>query len=269
MSGTIDDLPPIREQLAGFGLMAKKSFGQHFLLDLNLTGRIARAAGDLTEGTCIEIGPGPGGLTRAMLSAGAGQVIVVEKDARFQPLLNQIADAADGRMKILDGDALKVPLHELGAAPRRIIANLPYNISTPLLIAMLRHIGSYESLTLMFQKEVAQRIAAPPGSEAYGRLSVMAQWLCDAHIPFDVPARAFTPPPKVDSAIIRLVPKPSPPDAETFAKMEATVARAFNQRRKMIRSSLKGSDFEAAGIDPTSRPEQLTINDFLKLAGIA
>lgn len=265
MTGMLEDLPPIREQLAQHGLMARKSFGQHFLLDLNLTGRIARAAGDLHQGSCIEIGPGPGGLTRALLAAGAADVIVIEKDLRFRPILDDIASCCPGRLQVIEADALKTPMHELGTAPRRVIANLPYNISTPLLISWLRHIADFSSLTLMFQKEVAQRIAAAPGSGSYGRLSVMTQWLCNAEILFDVPARAFTPPPKVDSAIIQLHPKDNPPDAGTFARMEQTVARAFNQRRKMVRSSLKGYDFETAGIDPTARAEQLTVDDFLRL----
>lgn len=269
MSSQLDDLPPIREQLARYGLLAKKSFGQHFLLDLNLTGRIARAAGNLSEGSCVEIGPGPGGLTRALLAAGAAEVIVVEKDLRFRPVLDEIGACCPGRLKIIEADALKTRTHELGTAPRRVIANLPYNISTPLLIGWLRQIADFESLTLMFQKEVAQRIAAAPGSGNYGRLSVMTQWLCHAEILFDVPARAFTPPPKVDSAIIQLHPKENPPDAATFARMEQTVARAFNQRRKMVRSSLKGYDFEAADIDPTVRAEQLSVDDFLRLSRVS
>ncbi|MEQ8708059.1 MAG: 16S rRNA (adenine(1518)-N(6)/adenine(1519)-N(6))-dimethyltransferase RsmA [Rhodospirillales bacterium] len=269
MTVRLDDLPPIREQLAMHGLLARKSFGQHFLLDLNLTGRIARAAGDLQQGSCIEIGPGPGGLTRALLAAGAADVVVVEKDLRFRPILEDVGACCPGRLQIIEGDALKTATHELGAAPRRVIANLPYNISTPLLIGWLRHIDRFDSLTLMFQKEVAQRIAAPPGSGNYGRLSVMTQWLCHTEILFDVPARAFTPPPKVDSAIIQLHPKDNPPDAETFLKMEQTVARAFNQRRKMVRSSLKGYDLDAAGIDPTARAEQLTVDDFLRLSRTA
>jgi 16S rRNA (adenine1518-N6/adenine1519-N6)-dimethyltransferase len=261
-------LPPIREQLAQHGLLARKSFGQHFLLDLNLTGRIARAAGDLTRGTCIEIGPGPGGLTRALLANGAAEVIAVEKDTRFRPLLDEVADACAGRFSVVEGDALKIDVASLGTAPRRIVANLPYNISTPLLIGWLRNIGAFESLTLMFQKEVAVRIASGPGSSDYGRLSVMTQWLCEAEVLFDIPARAFTPPPKVDSAVIRLTPRPSPPDRATFAKVESIVSRAFNQRRKMLRSSLKGCDFEAAGIDPTRRAEELGVADFLRLADV-
>lgn len=268
MSDALAALPPIREQLAQHDLLARKSFGQHFLLDLNLTGRIARAAGDLTQGTCIEIGPGPGGLTRALLAAGAAEVIAVEKDTRFRPLLDEIAAACPGRLSVIEADALKTDTASLGSSPRRVIANLPYNISTPLLIGWLRNIAAFESLTLMFQKEVAVRIAAGPGTSDYGRLSVMTQWLCEADILFDIPARAFTPPPKVDSAVIRLTPRPGLPDRETFARVEGIVARAFNQRRKMLRSSLKGCDFEAAGIDPTRRAEELSVAEFLRLAGV-
>ncbi len=230
---TGDSLPPLREVIAHYGLSARKSLGQHFLLDLNLTGRIARAAGDLSKGSVIEVGPGPGGLTRALLSHGATDVIAIERDARCIDVAHEIAAAYPGCLSIIEADALDVDVAALGQAPRRIIANLPYNISTVLLLAWLRRIDCFSDLILMFQKEVVDRLAAAPGSGAYGRLSVIVQWLCEVRPLFDIGARAFTPPPRVDSTVVRLTPRSSPLASARFETMERVTAAAFGQRRKM------------------------------------
>jgi 16S rRNA (adenine1518-N6/adenine1519-N6)-dimethyltransferase len=272
-----DPLPPLREVIAAHGLSARKHLGQNFLLDLNLTGRIARAAGDLAAGTCIEIGPGPGGLTRALLANGAGRVIAIERDERTRPVLQEIAAAWPGRLEVVEGDALAVPVHALGEAPRRIVANLPYNVATPLLIAWLRHIACFQTLILMFQKEVVDRLAARPRSKDFGRLSVITQWLCTVEPLFDVNPRAFTPPPKVTSTVVRLTPRPVPLAPATFASLERVTAAAFNQRRKMLRASLKplaatladvsAEDLcRAAGLPPTARAEELGVEDFCILS---
>ncbi|HEY1752535.1 MAG TPA: 16S rRNA (adenine(1518)-N(6)/adenine(1519)-N(6))-dimethyltransferase RsmA [Caulobacteraceae bacterium] len=264
----LDGLPPLRESLAAAGLTARKSFGQHFLLDLNVTRKIARLAGPLQDQTVIEVGPGPGGLTRALLEAGA-RVVAIEKDARFIPLLAELADRAGGLLTVLEADALAVDPASLPAgAP--IVANLPYNVATPLLVGWLTGPLRPRAMTLMFQKEVAERIAAPPGSKTYGRLSVLAQALADAEIVMELPARAFTPPPKVASAVVRLVPRPDrPPEPLTLALQRVTAA-AFGQRRKMLRSSLKPLGGEvlcaAVGVAPTARAEELTVAQFLALA---
>jgi 16S rRNA (adenine1518-N6/adenine1519-N6)-dimethyltransferase len=265
------DLPPLRDVIARHGLMADKSLGQHFLLDINLCARIVRAAGDVTRGTTIEIGPGPGGLTRALLAAGA-QVIAIEKDARCGALLGELAAAYPGKLEIIPGDALKIDAATLGGTPRRIVANLPYNVATELLFAWLENITAFESLTLMFQREVALRIAAEPGTKAYGRVSIMAQWLCEVALAFDVNPRAFTPPPQVDSTIVTLRPRPAPLAPANRATLARVTAAAFGQRRKMLRQSLKslGSDpialCESVGIDPTARAETLTVVQFCALA---
>jgi 16S rRNA (adenine1518-N6/adenine1519-N6)-dimethyltransferase len=264
-------LPPLREVIAQHDLLAKKSLGQHFLLDLNLTGRIARAAGDLSVGTIIEIGPGPGGLTRALLEAGAKRLIVIERDDRCLAALAEIAEAYPGRLEIIAGDALKTDCSLLGEAPRRIVSNLPYNISTVLLINWLRQAAAFESLTLMFQKEVADRILARAGEEAYGRLSVITQWRCQGQKLFDIGRRAFTPPPKVDSTVIGLIPREKPLSPVPMEVLERVTAAAFGQRRKMLRSSLKSlgnaEDLLAkAGINPTSRAEEIPVEGFCKLA---
>ena len=265
-------LPPLRELIARHGLAADKRLGQHFLLDLNLTGKIARAAGPLAAGTTIEIGPGPGGLTRALLLAGAGLVIAIERDARCLALLGELEPAAAGRLQVIAGDALAIDEAALGAAPRRIVANLPFNVGTPLLIAWLRSIGAFESLTLMFQKEVAERLAAAPGSAAYGRLSVVAQRQATVKALFEVPARAFTPPPKVDSAVVRLTPRADALSADDLAVLEQVTAAAFGQRRKMLRSSLKslGADvgrlLETAGLAATARAEEIDAAGYDRLA---
>jgi 16S rRNA (adenine1518-N6/adenine1519-N6)-dimethyltransferase len=266
-------LPPLRDIIARHGLAADKRFGQHFLLDLNLTAKIAREAGPLGSGTTIEIGPGPGGLTRALLLAGATQVIAIERDARCLALLGELEQAAAGRLSVLSGDALEIDAATLGTAPRRIVANLPYNVATPLLIAWLRDIGAFESLTLMFQKEVADRLAAAAGSAAYGRLSVVAQRQCHVKILFDLPARAFTTPPKVASSVVRFTPRADALDATALADLEAVTAAAFGQRRKMLRASLKslGTEvaplLEQAGLAGTARAEEIDDAGFDRLAG--
>jgi 16S rRNA (adenine1518-N6/adenine1519-N6)-dimethyltransferase len=270
----LEALPPLREQLEAHGLFAKKSFGQHFLLDLNVTRKIARLAGPLEGRAVLEVGPGPGGLTRALLEAGA-RVVAVEKDARFLPLLAELAEAADGRLSVVHNDALKsdddalLTAHAPGL-PRRIVANLPYNVGTPLLIKWLTGTLELEAMALMFQKEVAQRIAAGVGDDAYGRLAVIAQAVCRAEIVMDLPARAFTPPPKVDSAVAKLTPLPERPSRERLAALERITAAAFGQRRKMLRSSLKTLGGEAlcaaAGIEPQARAEEIGVDGFLALA---
>ncbi len=267
---TADTLPPLRDVIARHGLIAKKSLGQHFLLDLNLTARIARSAGDLTRGTTIEIGPGPGGLTRALLAEGA-EVVAVEKDARCRDILAELAAAYPGRLVIIEADALEVDPAALGDSPRRIVANLPYNIGTELLLRWLRNASAFESFTLMFQTEVAARIAAPADTRAFGRLSVIAQWLCETETLFHVNPRAFTPPPQVQSTVVRMTPRSNPIPARR-ATLERVTAAAFGQRRKMLRQSLRAvtADTEglcrATGVDPTARAETLSIEQFCALA---
>jgi 16S rRNA (adenine1518-N6/adenine1519-N6)-dimethyltransferase len=265
-------LPPLRDVIASHGLTARKALGQHFLFDMNLTGRIARAAGDLSVGTVIEIGPGPGGLTRALLEAGARHVIAIERDDRAIAIQAEIAAAYPGRLEVIAGDALGIDAAVLGTEPRRIVANLPYNISTTLLLGWLGKIDAFESLTLMFQKEVVDRLAAPPGSADYGRLTVITQWLCAVRPLFNIDRRAFTPPPSVTSTVVRLEPRPAPLAPAGFATLERVTAAAFGQRRKMLRSSLKalGGDtaalLAAAGLDPTLRAEALPVEAFCALA---
>lgn len=270
----IDDLPPLRDVIARHGLAAIKGLGQNFLLDLNLTSRIARAAGPLEGRTVIEVGPGPGGLTRALLASGASRVIAIERDARCLPALEEIAARYPGRLEVLHGDALEVDYNRLAEGPTRIVANLPYNVATPLLVGWLRAEPwppFYESLTLMFQREVAERIVAPPRSEAYGRLGVLAGWRSEARILFNVPPSAFTPPPKVMSSVVGLIPRPAPL-AVAPAMLERVVAAAFGQRRKMLRQSLRSLGLDpapllaAAQIDPTQRAEEIDIARFVALA---
>ncbi|MDP1618330.1 16S rRNA (adenine(1518)-N(6)/adenine(1519)-N(6))-dimethyltransferase RsmA [Phenylobacterium sp.] len=267
----LTDLPPLRQSLEAHGLMADKGLGQHFLLDLNITRKIARLAGPLDGLTVIEVGPGPGGLTRALLEAGA-HVTVIEKDERFLPLLNELSEVSEGQLRIIMGDALKADEAALATnQPVPIVANLPYNVGTALLIKWLT--GAYRpaSMTLMFQKEVAERIVARPGDDAYGRLAVIAQATAKARIVMEAPARAFTPPPKVDSAVVRLDPHDMRPPEPLLAALERITQAAFGQRRKMLRSSLKvlggGELCEAAGIDPSRRAETLALEEFLALAG--
>jgi 16S rRNA (adenine1518-N6/adenine1519-N6)-dimethyltransferase len=267
----LEQLPPLREALAAHGLMAKKSFGQHFLLDLNITRKIARLAGFAPGDRVIEVGPGPGGLTRALLEASA-RVTAIEKDERFRPLLEELAAAAPpGALSLVFADALEVREAEIaGGAPAQVVANLPYNVGTPLLIKWLTGPWTPAAMTLMFQKEVAQRIAARPGSGAYGRLAVIAQATCEAEAVMDAPARAFTPPPKVDSAVVRLTPRADRPSPARLQGLQALTAAAFGQRRKMLRQSLKALGGEpliaAAGLDPQARAETVDVAGFLRLA---
>ena len=268
-----DKLPPLREVIAAHGLAPKKSLGQNFLFDLNLTAKIARAAGAQDGGTFYEVGPGPGGLTRALLGEGADKVIAVERDVRCLPALEEIAAAWPGKLRVISDDALE--LDEASILPQgvRIAANLPYNVGTAILIKWLTAESwppVWASLTLMFQKEVAQRITARPGTEHYGRLSVLAQWRCTAKLLFDVNRGAFVPPPSVTSSIVRLEPRAQPLAPCALADLEKITAASFGQRRKMLRQSLKALGGEAlaekAGIDPTARPEDLTIEQFAALA---
>ncbi|MBS0360545.1 MAG: 16S rRNA (adenine(1518)-N(6)/adenine(1519)-N(6))-dimethyltransferase RsmA [Proteobacteria bacterium] len=268
---TLEALPPLRDALAAHGLMAKKAFGQHFLLDLNITRKIARLA-ELPDGAMvIEVGPGPGGLTRALLEAGA-RVVAVEKDERFRPLLEDLAAAApQGALTLVFADALAADEAALaGGGPGHMVSNLPYNVGTALLIKWLTGPWTPASMTLMFQKEVAQRVVAPPDTSAYGRLAVIAQATSHAAMVMEVPARAFTPPPKVDSAVVRLTPRADRPEPARLDALQKLTAAAFGQRRKMLRASLKalGGEalIEAAGLDPQARAETVDVAGFLRLA---
>jgi 16S rRNA (adenine1518-N6/adenine1519-N6)-dimethyltransferase len=269
---SLDGLPPLREVIARHELQAKKSLGQNFLLDLNLTGKIARSAGDLSKVTVIEVGPGPGGLTRALLANGAARVVAIERDERCLAALAEVSAHYPGRLEVIAGDALKTDFTALaGSGSTKIVANLPYNIGTELLLRWLTIADwppFYQSMTLMFQREVAQRIVAAPGSDAYGRLSVLAGWRTEAKIAFDLPPQAFTPPPKVTSSVVHLVPREHPLAADVRALGRVTEA-AFGQRRKMLRQSLKGIEgtrlLEVTGIDGTRRAETLDIAEFVAL----
>lgn len=274
MSG-LDALPPLRAVIARHGLAARKALGQNFILDLNLTRRIARSAGDLAGSDIFEVGPGPGGLTRGLLMEGARHVLAVEKDARCLPALDEVAAAAPGRLTVVQGDALRVDPRTYLTPPIRIVANLPYNVGTELLVRWLTPEvwpPFWESLTLMFQREVAERIVADPGSKAYGRLAVLAQWRCDARIALTLPPAAFTPPPKVASAVVHLEARPAPRFPAPADTLQRVTAAAFNQRRKMLRAALKGlaPDIEDrladAGIAPTARAETVPIEKFCALA---
>jgi 16S rRNA (adenine1518-N6/adenine1519-N6)-dimethyltransferase len=265
-------LPPLREVIKAYGLDADKRLGQHFLLDLNLTGKIARAAGDLSGRTVFEIGPGPGGLTRALLATHAARVVAVERDPRCVAALQPLVEATGGRLTMIEADALATDLTVLAPSPCSIVANLPYNVATPLLIGWLKQISAFDSLTLMFQREVALRLVASPRTPDYGRLSVMTQWLTEPTLLFDLPPQAFTPPPKVFSSVVRLVPRSLAPDRPAFAAMERVVAAAFGQRRKMLRVALRSLVpdplplLTEAGIAPTARAEELTVPDFIRLS---
>jgi 16S rRNA (adenine1518-N6/adenine1519-N6)-dimethyltransferase len=269
-------LPPLRDVIARHALAARRSLGQHFLLDLNLTRRIARAAGDLKLGTTIEIGPGPGGLTRALLELGARHVIAIERDERAVAALRELEAAYPGRLEIVAGDALEIDATTLGAAPRRIVANLPYNISTALLVRWLTELAAdpraFESLTLMFQREVAERLVAKPRSKDYGRLSVLAQWIARIELCFNISKEAFTPPPKVTSTVVRFVPRPEPLAPARLEDLETVTAAAFGQRRKMLRASLKSLGVEvasllaAARLTETARAEEIDVEGFCALA---
>jgi len=271
----IDDLPPLREAIRRHGLSARKSLGQNFLLDLNLTARIARAGGALDGITVVEIGPGPGGLTRALIAEGAGQVIAIERDSRAIAALGEIAAHYPGRLIVIEGDALETDVvPHLDGTSARIVANLPYNIATALLVRWLAvepWPPWYDSLVLMFQREVAERIVATPGTKPYGRLAVLAGWRTEARIMFDVAPSAFVPPPKVTSSVVRLIPRAAPlPCARST--LERVTAAAFGQRRKMLRQSLRslGGDplpiLAAAGIDPAARAEEIAVEGFVALA---
>ena len=274
MSG-IDDLPPLRQVIARHDLRARKQLGQNFLLDLNLTAKIARQAGDISQCDVLEIGPGPGGLTRGLLAEGARHVLAIEKDARALPALAQIAEAYPGRLTVLHGDALEIDPLALLTPPIRIAANLPYNVGTELLIRWLtppEWPPFWQSLTLMFQKEVAQRIVARPGSKAYGRLALLAQWRADAQIVMTLPPEAFVPAPKVHSAVVQLTALPQPRFPADPAILSQVTAAAFNQRRKMLRAALRGLHpaieglLERADIAPTARAEEIDLDHFCALA---
>lgn len=272
---TFDGLPPLREVIAAHGLRAKKSLGQNFLLDLNLTARIARAAGDLTSADVLEIGPGPGGLTRGLLAEGARHVLAVEKDTRAMAALADIADHYPGRLEVVNADALEIDAAARLTAPIKVVANLPYNVGTELLVRWLtpeRWPPFWESLTLMFQKEVARRIVAEPGSKAYGRLAILAQWRTEPRIVMELPPEAFTPPPKVHSAVVHFKALPEPRFPAPADALQRLTATAFQQRRKMLRASLKGLHpeisklLESVGIPPTARAEEIDVERFCALA---
>lgn len=271
----IDGLPPLRDVITTHELSAKKSLGQNFLLDLNLTAKIARQAGDLSGSDVLEIGPGPGGLTRGLLAEGARRVLAIEKDPRCLPALAEISEAYPGKLQVINGDALAIDPLEYLTPPIKVAANLPYNVGTELLVRWLtpkQWPPYWTSLTLMFQKEVAERIVAMPGTKAYGRLAILAQWRADAEIVIELPPQAFTPPPKVSSAVVHLKALPTPRFDADAAVLSRVVAAAFNQRRKMLRASLKGTapDIEghlnAVGIPPTERAEQIGLEAFCALA---
>ena len=271
----IDDLPPLRDIIATHGLDAKKSLGQNFLLDLNLTSKIARLAGDISGHDVLEVGPGPGGLTRGILAAGARRVVALEKDPRCMPALAQISAAYPGRLDVFNADALEFDMRGQLTGPVRVVANLPYNVGTELLVRWLTPKDwppFWSSLTLMFQKEVAERIIAKPGTKAYGRLGILAQWKSTPSVVMELPPEAFTPPPKVYSAVVHLEALAAPRFPAPAGLLSSTVAMAFNQRRKMLRSSLKSAapDIETAlrdaGLKPTARAEEISLEGFCALA---
>jgi 16S rRNA (adenine1518-N6/adenine1519-N6)-dimethyltransferase len=270
-----DDLPPLRNIIVNHGLDAKKSLGQNFLLDLNLTSKIARLAGDISGHDVLEVGPGPGGLTRGLLAAGARRVVALEKDPRCMPALAQISAAYPGRLDVFNADALEFDMRGQLTGPVRVVANLPYNVGTELLVRWLTPKDwppFWSSLTLMFQKEVAERIIAKPGTKAYGRLGILAQWKSTPSVVMELPPEAFTPPPKVRSAVVHLEALAEPRFPAPAGLLSSTVAMAFNQRRKMLRSSLKSAapDIESAlrdaGLEPTARAEEISLEGFCALA---
>ena len=273
----MEKLPPLKDVISRHQLRAKKSLGQNFLLDLNLTTKIARYAGNLDQFDILEIGPGPGGLTRSLLHGGARKVVAIEKDSRCVEALKEIQVKFPGRLKLLQGDALSTNASEHLADPVRIIANLPYNIGTELLVRWLTSKtwpSFWQSMTLMFQKEVANRIVASPGSKAYGRLSVMSQWRCDTKIAFNVPATAFTPPPKVESALVHFEALKEPKFPAEVEVLEFVVSKAFNQRRKMLRGALKGyfknveEGLVSIGVLPTKRADDITVQEYCAMSQI-
>ena len=273
----MEKLPPLKDVISKHKLSAKKSLGQNFLLDLNLTSKIARYAGNLEQSDVLEIGPGPGGLTRSLLNEGARKVVAIEKDTRCIAALEEVQTQFTGKLKIVEGDALSTEVRQYLTHPVQIIANLPYNIGTELLVRWLNSTtwpSFWQSMTLMFQKEVANRIVASPGSKAYGRLSVMAQWRCNTKIAFNIPATAFTPPPKVESSIVHFEALKEPRFPAEVNKLEFVVSKAFNQRRKMLRGALKGhfknveEGLLAIGVVPTKRAENVAIQEFCLMAQI-
>ena len=273
----MDNLPPLKDIISKYEIRAKKSLGQNFLLDLNLTSKIARYAGNLKHSDVLEIGPGPGGLTRSLLNEGARQVVSIEKDNRCIAALEEIQSLFPGRLKLLKGDALSMNVTQYLTDPIKIIANLPYNIGTELLVRWLNSKNwpsFWQSMTLMFQKEVANRIVARPGSKAYGRLSVMSQWRCNTKIAFNIPATAFTPPPKVESAVVHFEALNEPKFPAEVDKLEFVVSKAFNQRRKMLRGALKGHFINveeglfSIGVLPTKRAENITVQEYCAMSQI-
>lgn len=268
MASPQSELPSLRDTIARYKLSARRALGQHYLLDLNITDRLVRIAGDLTQTHVIEIGPGPGGLTRSLLNAGASYVTAIERDARCIPALEELRLVYPDRLTIIEDDALTVDPIKLSQSPRQIIANLPYNIATPLLIGWLKQASALQGLILMLQKEVADRITSAPGLKTYGRLSVLVQWLCAVKSEFNVNKQAFVPPPKVMSSVISLIPHAQPADNVSWKSLETVTQAAFGQRRKMLRSSLKslGLDLESLDIDPTLRAEDLVVGDYCRLA---
>lgn len=273
----MDNLPPLKDVISKYEIRAKKSLGQNFLLDLNLTSKIARYAGNLKQSDVLEIGPGPGGLTRSLLNEGARQVVSIEKDNRCIAALEEIQSLFPGRLRLLQGDALSMNVTQYLTDPIKIIANLPYNIGTELLVRWLNSKNwpsFWQSMTLMFQKEVANRIVARPGSKAYGRLSVMSQWRCNTKIAFNIPATAFTPPPKVESAVVHFEALNEPKFPAEVDKLEFVVSKAFNQRRKMLRGALKGHFINveeglfSIGVSPTKRAENITVQEYCAMSQI-
>ena len=273
----MDNLPPLKDVISKYEIRAKKSLGQNFLLDLNLTSKIARYAGNLEQSDVLEIGPGPGGLTRSLLNEGARQVVSIEKDNRCIAALEEIQSLFPGRLRLLQGDALSMNVTQYLTDPIKIIANLPYNIGTELLVRWLNSKNwpsFWQSMTLMFQKEVANRIVARPGSKAYGRLSVMSQWRCNTKIAFNIPATAFTPPPKVESAVVHFEALHEPRFPAEVDKLEFVVSKAFNQRRKMLRGALKGHFINveeglfSIGVLPTKRAENITVQEYCAMSQI-
>jgi len=268
----VDEQPPLRTVIERFALRADRRLGQHFLLDPNLLRRIAAAAGELAGRTVVEVGPGPGGLTRALLEAGAGRVIAIERDPRCIRALGELVEAAGGRLRLVEADALTLELAELSPERVTVVANLPYNVGTALLLRWLDQLERIEGLTLMFQREVALRIGAPPGSRAYGRLSVLTQWLCEVRCLMHLPSRAFVPPPKVASSLLQLSPRPQPLAPAPRDALERVVQAAFGQRRKMLRASLRSLDerpeelLAAAGLPATARAEEIDVPGFCRLA---
>jgi 16S rRNA (adenine1518-N6/adenine1519-N6)-dimethyltransferase len=273
----MDNLPPLKDIISKYEIRAKKSLGQNFLLDLNLTSKIARYAGNLKQSDVLEVGPGPGGLTRSLLNEGARQVVSIEKDNRCIAALEEIQSLFPGRLRLLQGDALSMNVTQYLTDPIKIIANLPYNIGTELLVRWLNSKNwpsFWQSMTLMFQKEVANRIVARPGSKAYGRLSVMSQWRCNTKIAFNIPATAFTPPPKVESAVVHFEALNEPKFPAEVDKLEFVVSKAFNQRRKMLRGALKGHFINveeglfSIGVLPTKRAENITVQEYCAMSQI-